>query len=154
MSEKSVLVLGVGNLLLGDEGVGVHVAQRLQKMALPPEVEVIDGGVGGFELIQHFQGREKVIIIDAVSTDAAPGTLLRFRANDVNLPTQPSFSAHQSGLPELLSFCQKLPPPPEVVIYGVAPAEIRQMSMRLSPTLEQRLDAIIAKILKEIETKP
>ncbi len=94
MTEKSVLVLGVGNLLLADEGVGVHVAQRLLKMPMPPEIEVIDGGTGGFELIEHFRGKKEVIIVDALKADADPGTVIQFTPDDIALQWHSSFSAH------------------------------------------------------------
>jgi hydrogenase maturation protease len=150
MDEKSILILGVGNLLLADEGVGIHVAQQLQKMALPPEVEVIDGGTGGFALLSNFHGKTKVIIIDAVIAAAEPGSVFRFALDDIGLQTPVSFSSHQTGLHELLHFCKTLVPPPEVIIYGVVPQETQRLSMQLSPIVQQRLGEIVAKIVAEV----
>lgn len=153
MIEKSVLILGVGNLLLADEGIGVHVAQRLQQMSLPPWVEVVDGGVGGFELIAHCSNRKKIILVDAVKTDAAPGTVLRFRAEEVP-PTWPAaFSAHQFGLQEFLHFCQELVPAPEVIVYGVVPKATNRMSTHLSRTLQRRLTKLVALIVAEVQSE-
>jgi len=151
MNEKSILILGVGNLLLADEGIGVHIAQRLQKMALPPEVEVVDGGAGGFELIAHCRGRKKIIIVDAVHADAEPGSVFRFKPDAVAMRSRASFSAHQTGLQEFLHFCKTLTPPPEVIIYGVAPQETQRMSTQLSEMLARKLDEIVALIAVEVE---
>lgn len=152
--EKPVLVLGVGNILLADEGVGVHVVRQLQEMPLPAGVEVLDGGTGGFELIEHLRGRKKVIIIDAVQADAPPGTVLRFHPEDAALQWRPPFSAHQTGLHELLHFCRQLVPPPEVSILGVVPQETQRASTQLSPMIQDRVPAIIAAVINEAERTP
>ena|SRR3990172_1322168 len=152
MNEKSVLVLGVGNLLLGDEGVGVHIAKRLQTMVLPPWVEVVDGGTGGFELINFFYGRKRIIIIDAMKADARPGSAFRFKAEEITPEWPSSFSAHQQGLPELLRFCNQLIPPPEIIIYGIVPKELGSMTMQLSSTVKRRMWRIIAMLLNDLKT--
>ncbi len=150
LTEKSILVLGVGNLLLSDEGVGIHVAQRLQRMTLSPEVEVSDGGTGGFDLIAYGRGKKKIIIVDAVSADAEPGTVLRFKPDEVAFEGYLPFSSHQTGLQELLHFCTMLDPPPEVIIYGVVAQETQRMSMQLSKMVKRRLGEIVAKIIEEL----
>jgi hydrogenase maturation protease len=147
---KNILVLGVGNLLLSDEGVGIHVAQELQRNPLPSNVEVIDGGTGGFELISYFSGRKKVIIIDAVDGDDEPGTILRFTPDDLNIAWRPSLSAHQTGVEGLLHFSKELSPPPEVVVIGVIPKETRRLSTSLSKTVKKKIPNIVAAVLKEI----
>jgi hydrogenase maturation protease len=149
-TDKSILVLGVGNLLLSDEGVGIHVAQQLLTQSLPSDVEVIDGGTGGFELISYFCGRKKVIIIDAVDGDDEPGTILRFTPDDLNIAWRPSLSAHQTGVEGLLHFSKELSPPPEVVIIGVIPKETRRLGTSLSKTVKKRIQKAVAAVLKEI----
>ena len=150
MTTKNILVLGVGNFLLSDEGVGIHVAQQLQTQSLPSDVEVIDGGTGGFELISYFSGRKKVIIIDAVDGDCEPGTVLRFTPEDLNIAWRPSLSAHQTSVEELLHFSKELSPPPEVVVIGVIPKETRRLSTSLSKTVKKQIPNIVAAVLKEI----
>jgi hydrogenase maturation protease len=151
MSDKSIIILGVGNLLLGDEGVGIHVVRQLQSMPLPPEVEVIDGGTGGFELLAHCRGKKKVIIVDAMNIAAEPGAVFRFAPEELPEQCRPAFSAHEGGLHELLHFCKTLVPPPEVLIYGVAPQETQRMSTQLSEMLAHRLDEIVALLAAEME---
>lgn len=152
MTEKSILILGVGNLLLSDEGVGVHIAQRLQKMSLPAEIEVIDGGTAGFELIHYCRGKSKVIIVDAVMPcrgRVEPGTVLRFTGDELALTPPLPYSAHQAGLQELLASCKQLQPRPEIVIYGIVSEETREMGTQLSKTVERRLDEVVSLVLHE-----
>src|SRR3990172_2748322 len=83
--QKNILILGLGNLLLSDEGVGAHIVNQLQKMTLPGNVEAIDGGTGGFEFLNHFYGKKKVIIVDAMRGNVEPGTIFRCSPDDLNL---------------------------------------------------------------------
>ncbi|HEY4613246.1 MAG TPA: hydrogenase maturation protease [Bacteroidota bacterium] len=150
---RGILVLGLGNLLLTDEGVGVHAAQRLQQMQLPANVEVVDGGTGGFELIEHCRGKSKIIIIDCLSADAAPGSVIRLSLDEIDPQRPPPFSAHQGGIRELLAFIPSLTPIPEVTIYGVVPVVVDQLSMELSPTVEAQLPKIVSTVIDESRSK-
>ena len=147
---KETLILGVGNVLLADDGVGVHIVRKLQHMDLPEYVEVIDGGTQGFELINYFQGKKKIIILDALKTDAKPGSVYRFTPEDIILKRHESFSAHQSGLNELLYFARELIPRPEIIIYGIAAEDYLRFGMDLSPAVENQLERIIDNVIAEI----
>lgn len=147
---KKTLILGVGNVLLADDGVGIHLIRKLQQMDLPKYVEVIDGGTQGFELINYFQGKKKIIIVDALKTDAEPGSVYRFTPEDINLKRHEAFSAHQSDLSELLYFAQELTPKPEIIIYGIVAEEYVRFGMDLSPAVASRLDRIIETVLEEV----
>ncbi len=151
MNDKNILVLGVGNLLLSDEGVGIHVVSQLRNMSLAPNVEVIDGGTRSFELIEHFRNRKKVIIVDAVNARAKPGTVFRFTPENAELQWYPAFSAHQLSLYELLLFAQELVPCPEIVVYGVVPKETKRFNTQLSKKVRRRIQRIISEIFKEIQ---
>jgi hydrogenase maturation protease len=118
------LVLGVGNLLLSDDGVGVHTIQRLQEVArLPEGVQVVDGGTSGLDLLHYLEGVSHMIIVDAVETGQAPGTLMRITGDQVPAYLSLKMSPHEIGLPDML-FAAKLRDlyPEEVVIWGVQPA--------------------------------
>ena len=78
-----IVIIGVGNLLLKDEGLGIHVVRELREKALPPGVEVIDGGVAGIGLLDLFQGARKLVLIDAADMNLAPGTVVRFTPEDI-----------------------------------------------------------------------
>ncbi len=154
MSANRILVLGVGNLLLGDEGVGIHLINKMQKTSLPPGVEVMDGGTTSFELINYFRGRKKVIIVDAVKGDAEPGTILRFTPEDADLQWHQTESAHQLNLQELFRFARKLTPSPEIIVYGIVPKETKHFSMQLSRPVKRQLPRVITEIIREIKRVP
>jgi hydrogenase maturation protease len=146
-----ILVLGVGNLLMKDEGLGVHTVQKLSNMPLPPEVEVLDGGTMGLELLNCLENRDKVILIDVVNTDEPPGTLFRFTTKEILQVTDNNkLSFHQLGFFDIIKVAQMLDKTlPEIVIIAVQPKEI-SMGMELTPELDAKLPAIIELVLKEI----
>jgi hydrogenase maturation protease len=147
--EKNILILGLGNLLLSDEGIGVHVVRRLQQMELPPEVEVIDGGTGGLELIEHVRGKSKVVIVDCLQASAEPGSIMQLSLDDVANQRYVPMSAHQGGVLELFNFIRTLTPVPEVVVYGVVPAVTNRIDMQLSRAVESQMKKIISIVLGE-----
>ena len=149
----STLVLGVGNILLSDEGVGVHVARRLQLLDSLPDVEVIDGGTEGFELIRFFEDRKRVIVVDCLLSRDPPGTIIRAAPDELDLQWAHEFSPHQSGLRELLTAARALPSPPAITILGIVPAETGKAGMALSIVVAERMERIVASVL-EIIGKP
>ncbi len=149
---KKTLVLGVGNLLLGDEGIGVHVAHELQEMQLSPDVEVIDGGTTGYELLPYLEGREKVIIVDALHTEGEAGEAYRFRLAEAQLQWASTYSPHQSGLHELLDAAKLLMPSSEIVVFGIVPEEINTMIIGLSRQVHKRMPEILSAVLQEIQS--
>ncbi len=144
------LVVGVGNELLGDEGVGVHVARALRGRALCDGVEVLDGGTTGFELLPWFEGRERVILVDAIRTRAEPGAIYHIPAEEVAGFLPAPSSAHESDLGELIRAALALDPAPEVRIVGVVPESLDRFSLELSPCLRRRFEAIVEAILDEV----
>ena len=146
------MVIGVGNLLLKDEGVGVHVVQELQKKTFPPEVEVLDGGVAGIGLLDFFQGAQKVVLIDAADMNLAPGTVVRFTPDDIRFQSGDlKLSAHDVGLLEVLELSKALGQgPPEVVMIGVQPKEI-SWGMDLTAEVQASLPRVLEAVLKELD---
>lgn len=155
-----VLVLGLGNVLLKDEGVGVHVAGQLQKQVLPCNVEVVDGGTAGLDVLLSRQGLGKLVVIDAMRAGKKPGTIYktRLKAEEKNRLTQifseaeqPKISLHQIGLLDALAAAEKLNcAPKEIVIIGVEPKKIN-WGLELTDEVKQRVPEIINTVLKEIE---
>ncbi len=146
MTEKTILVLGVGNLLLSDEGVGVQVARRLQAMNLPPDVEVVDGGTAGYELIEFFHNKKKVIVIDCLRADEPPGSMIRASPNELDLKWHAPLSVHQSGLRELLQHAASLSPSQVIVVLGIVPENTDSPGMNLSKTVEAVVDSVISEV--------
>jgi hydrogenase maturation protease len=145
------LVLGVGNLIQSDDGVGIHAVRRLQALAeLPSDVEVIDGGTMGLELLHCLEGVSHLVVVDAVDAGLPAGTLLRLAGDQVPAYLSLKMSPHQIGLPDLL-FAAKLRDlyPQRVVIWGVQPASI-EMGLELSAPVTDQLDALVQNILEEI----
>jgi hydrogenase maturation protease len=145
---KPNLVLGVGNVLLSDEGIGVHIARRLESMQLPPHVEVIDGGTGGFELIGSLRDRKKVVIVDCIMATEPPGSMISATPDQLALRWEASYSAHQTGLFELLYHARHLDPPPEILVVGIVPQGPPRPGTNLSEALEPLVDLIASKVLQ------
>jgi hydrogenase maturation protease len=150
MAGPEIVVLGVGNLLLSDEGVGVHVARRLRTLPFPPSVEIVDGGTAGLDLIEFCRGKRKIIIVDAVLADDEPGAILRLRPEDLSWPPgSERYSSHQDGLQEFLRMCPGMIPHAQVLIFGIVPATIDVPGMVLSAALQKRMDHICRLLLEE-----
>lgn len=148
---SKTLVLGVGNILLSDDGVGVHTIRRLQEIAqLPEEVQVLDGGTKGMDLLQYMEGSKYLVIVDAVETGGPPGTLRRITGDQVPAYLAPKISPHEIGLPDML-FAAKLRDiyPEEVVVWGVQPATT-EVGLELSPPVAAQVDALVEKVLEEL----
>jgi len=152
IAKTKTLILGVGNLLLSDEGVGVRVIEQLQKeYALPEEVHILDGGTMGLDLLYHLEGVRRLLIIDAVETGKEPGTLIRMTGDEVPAFLSLKISPHQIGVPDML-FAAKLKDmyPDEVVLLGVQPGLI-ETGLNLSPPVAARVAPLIAQAVKELE---
>ena len=146
------LVLGVGNLLLSDDGVGVHTIRRLQEVAqLSEEVQVLDGGTMGLDLLYYLEGVSHLLIVDAVEMGDPPGALARIVGDQVPAYLSLKMSPHEIGLPDML-FAAKLRDlyPEEVVVWGMQP-ETTEVGLDLSPQVAAQVDALVAKILEELE---
>jgi hydrogenase maturation protease len=151
VKEKGVLVLGVGNLLLKDEGVGVHVVQRLRKMDIPGHVEVVDGGTSGLDLLEWIEGREKVVVIDAVKSGGTPGTIYRFSGEDIKERSKPWLSLHEIDVTDLLKLADMLGvEKPEIVVIGIEAKDIESLDLDLSAEIEVQIPKIIEQVMKEI----
>jgi hydrogenase maturation protease len=144
-----VLVLGVGNILLRDEGVGVHVVQAMQGIDCPDGVELCDGGTAGLDLLDVLADRRKVIIIDAMAGEHEPGMVLRLTPGDLAPPSGPGASLHELGLLQTLAVAGQLGcAPQEVVIFGIAPQEI-SYGLELSPEIAALIPEVIELVLAE-----
>jgi hydrogenase maturation protease len=145
------LVLGIGNILLRDEGVGVRVIEAMREMALPSWVELVDGGTAGADLLDIIADRRKVIVIDAMDADAEPGTILRLEIGDLAGPENPDVSLHEIGLLETLAMTRHLGcSPQEVVVFGVKPAEVCPGDT-LTGSMVAALPRIVALVQNELK---
>jgi hydrogenase maturation protease len=148
---SQALILGAGNLLLSDDGAGVHVIQRLQEVVeLPEEVRVLDGGTLGLNLLPFLEGISYLVIIDAMETGQPSGTLRRLAGDEVPAYFSVKMSPHQIGLPDML-FAAKLRDlyPREVVVWGVQPGST-EVGLELTPAVAAQVDLLVTKILEEL----
>lgn len=149
MSKK--LVLGVGNLLLTDEGIGIHAVQRLlDEKLLPEDVEIVDGGTAGLSLLYYLEGVDLMIIIDAVETGGPPGTIVRLADDQIPAYMALKVSPHEITLPDFLA-AAKLRDlyPKEVLVWGMQPESL-EVGVDLSPAVEAKMDALIGHVVVEI----
>jgi hydrogenase maturation protease len=151
MEPKKILILGLGNILLGDEGVGVRVAEQLLSHPLPDEIEVIDGGTAGYELINFFEGKEKVIIVDAVKTNDTPGSVYKLDLALVQEDETVQLSLHQIGLKNVFKMASLMDLNPEVTLVGIVPKDYQDYNIGLSDEVEKAIPLAIETVLKEIE---
>jgi hydrogenase maturation protease len=148
-----ILILGIGNVLMGDEGIGVHVARRLRELKLPSGVESVDGGTGGFYLLEMTQGARRVILIDATVDDRPPGSIQclspRFSSDYPR-----TLTAHDIGLKDLLDALLILGDPPDVTLFAVSISPPTEVSMELSPGIESVIPKICDMVLESLESFP
>ncbi len=154
-----VLILGLGNILLKDEGIGAHVAQRLEKLALPYNIEVIDGGTAGLDVLLSQEGLGKLVVIDAMKAGGKPGTIYkgRFKGRGKNKlneifgqARESKISLHQVGLIDALTAAEKMNcGPEEIVIIGIEPGEV-DCGLGLTKELKHRVPEIVNTVLEEI----
>ncbi len=150
-NEDKVLVLGVGNLLLQDEGFGVHTVKEMAQLNWPENVEFIDGGTAGMELIYLFEGVTRLIVVDSIDAKTEPGSIFKFKPNDIsNLPKGLSASFHDIGLLEVLHVARTLDCLPDTVIFGVQPKTI-DWGMALTTELQAKMPQVIELVTQEIK---
>ena len=149
---KSVLVLGIGNLVMGDDGVGVLVAQQLQqRYRFPDNVEVMDGGTLGLDLLPKLENISNLIMIDAVETGKPAGTCVRLYGEELPIALETKLSPHQMGLKDLLAVSSLMGhTPKEMVLIGVQPGSI-DMEIGLTVEVEAQLEILIANVLSELK---
>jgi hydrogenase maturation protease len=149
---QPVLILGIGNILLQDEGVGVRAVQRLRGCELPVHVDIVDGGTGGADLVDVIADRRKVIVIDAMDAAVPPGTISRFAGEDLLPDPGTTVSLHQLGLVESLVMAKQLGcGPGEVVVFGIQPARI-QPGLELSQPVADAMAAVVKAVIAECQT--
>lgn len=146
---RGVLILGIGNILLRDEGVGVRTIEAMAGLALPDDVELMDGGTSGVDLADELAGRRKLIVIDAVHSEHPAGTVLRFGPQDLVADEHPQMSLHELGLMETLTMARTFGCcPKDVVIFGVQP-QTTESGLDMSQTIRDVLPRLIELVLAE-----
>jgi hydrogenase maturation protease len=146
------LVLGLGNLVHADDGLGVHAIHRLQQdPRVPPGIVLMDGGTQGLSLIPHISGFERLLVIDAIDVDREPGTLIRLEGNAIQkMPGKPS--VHQLGFADLMIAMNLLgESPKEIVVLGVQP-QSTEWSAEMTAPVRDSLDKLCGVIVAQLNS--
>lgn len=145
------MVLGVGNVLMKDDGAGVWIVRSLaERYRFPSEVRLVEGGVGGIGLLPILAGAEAALIVDAVDRGESPGTLFRMEAGDLPSGNGARLSAHEIGIVELLNTARLLGCCPRTRIIGIQPSDCRSAGEALTPPVRRAIprarEAVVAEL--------
>lgn len=144
---SDLLILGIGNYLMGDEGVGVHTALALQKLPIAETIDVVDGGTGGFHLLEFFEIHDKVILIDATLDNNEPGTIRLIKPKfAIDFPR--AMSTHDIGLRDMVNALQLMDKMPEIYLFVVSIESIQQQGIELTAAIENAIPNLIEKVLE------
>jgi hydrogenase maturation protease len=149
---RSVLILGVGNPLAGDDGVGVRAVEALAAAGdLPEGIRLLDVGVLGMDILAWTAPDEPVVILDAVHGTADPGTLYRFGLDEIEAPSEPPLSVHDLGIAHVLHAARLMGRPLRGTLIGVEPARVEPFTAGLSLAVAAALPALQAAAIREAE---
>ena len=150
-SSRKILILGVGNILYADEGVGVRAVERLlETYDFSDNVTLMDGGNLGMRLMQPLMDSDYCIVLDAVLGGDQPGTIYRFTGDDLRKSLAFKDSMHQSDLVDTLIYCDLVGKRPDTVVIGMEPYDFKNMSIELTDVVAARLPAMLDIALKEL----
>lgn len=154
---KRITIIGIGNTLMGDDGIGVAVVQNL--LPIIPSVDfpgldigIVVGEVAGMSLIRYFRESDVVIVVDAIDSKSDPGAVFRFSPDDVGLVRLRSNNIHGMGVPHLIANARLIGVNPEVVIFAVQVGDVRPMDGILTSPVKSSISSVRELILKELET--
>ena len=149
---RRVVVLGVGNILMADEGLGVRCVDTIERGgSLPPDVVCIDGGTSTHELLEDLESLDLLVIVDAAATGKPPGTIVRLEGTSIPAAFSNKMSPHQHGINDLLASLTLLGRAPgRLVLFGVEPQTMR-LSMDLSPAVSAVLPELCRRVVREVE---
>jgi hydrogenase maturation protease len=147
MKKHKILILGLGNILLQDEGIGVHALKKMTTMKWPEHVNLLDGGTGGFVLLSLFQDYQTMIIIDAALTNDPPGTVNTIQPKFAkDFPK--SLSTHELGLKDMIESSILLGKVPSLYLITCTIHPEQEMSVELTPDIEKCIPVIVEEILR------
>jgi hydrogenase maturation protease len=147
----SIMVLGIGNRFMTDDAVGVMLVRRLQaEYRFSPEVAVVDGGTEAISLLTMLEGIERLLVVDAIDTGCAPGTVIRLSGDDLQAGFRFRISSCQIGVEDMLAAAKLLDYyPREVAIWGVQPAAL-ECGAEFSPIVTERFNILLKRVLEEL----
>ncbi|MCE5261910.1 MAG: HyaD/HybD family hydrogenase maturation endopeptidase [Deltaproteobacteria bacterium] len=152
--KKALTILGLGNILLGDEGFGVHFVRWFaDRHRLPPEVDIVDGGTLGYMLLDTISGCDTLIVIDCLKAADVPGSLYRFSRSELDERLPPPTSAHEVKFADVLCKAELMGECPELVFWCIIPERYGEMDLEMTPTVRERFTELEALLLTELSTR-
>jgi hydrogenase maturation protease len=145
-NNNKILVLGLGNILLNDEGIGVRVVEEMEKLNLPDNVDLLDGGTGGFVLLSLFHEYNTMIIIDAALTDDKPGSI-KVLEPKYSSDFPKSMSTHELGMKDMIESAMLLEKVPKIYLVAVSISPQQDMDMKVTSKFEKQVPKIIETVL-------
>lgn len=147
------LILGLGNILLGDEGVGVRVVEELgRRISFPPHIKLVDGGTGGYRLLPVISKARHLLIVDAVITGKEPGTIYRFKYGEIPENIVHKMFPHEVNILEVLRTAEIQGSLPDTIIIGIEPENISSYTMELTEELKNKIPDVIDVIIEQLKT--
>jgi hydrogenase maturation protease len=151
MDKKHITILGLGNILLADEGFGVHFVRYFEdRYNLPEGVEIVDGGVMGYVLLDIFDRSDIMIVIDCIKLDDSPGSIYRFTHEEFLTKIPPPTSAHEVKFSDVLIKAEMMGELPMMIFLCIVPKEFKDMNLEMTPELKKRLPDMESLIIKEL----
>ncbi len=149
-SNPEVVVLGLGNILMEDEGIGVHAVNHLEEnYSFKPEIEIVDGGTSGLDLLPFFGTEKSILIIDAVNFDMEPGTVGRLDDDAILAQLDPKISLHHLGLSDLISISELTDrKPKKMTLLGIQPESMENLDLEMTETIKGVFDKVISNALR------
>jgi len=147
-TKKKVLILGIGNILHKDDGLGVFIVNEISNSVknIPKDVEIADGGTLGYDLLPLMSGRERIVIVDAIKVDDEPGSIYKFPAKHL-ADSNNKFSLHQMGVKKIVDMLSLTGEYPEIEIVGVVPEDIQTMEIGVSDSVKKSIPKAVEYIL-------
>lgn len=149
---ERIVIIGFGNILMGDDGAGIHLVRQLGQQVLPAGVELLDGGVNSFAALSGMGPAQRGILVDAMAAGGNPGDIYRLSAAELSGMTRPAaWSLHDVSLADSLRLLNRLKILPPLIVYGIEPWRT-ELSMELSPPVAAAVSRVAARIAAELET--
>ncbi len=150
---QGIVVIGVGNPLCSDDGLGIHFVRRFQEQMgeLPPGVEIVDGGTGGLDLLPWMRGRKLAIFVDAMDAGEEPGYIFRFRPDQLDLGAHPEISMHDVDLASLLRTARLTEDFPDQVLIFAVQVQSVDLGMELSSPVKRALERVVELVREELK---
>ncbi len=152
-SNKEVVVIGLGNILMEDEGIGVHVVNHLeQNYRFKPEIEIVDGGTSGLDLLPFFGPDKTILLIDAVNYDMEPGTVGILEDEAILAQLDPKISLHHLGLSDLISISELTDrKAKKMTLLGIQPESMENLDLEMTDTIKGVFDKVVENALRILD---